>query len=152
MSPAVSPDTGYFYFEALDGCEIQLKAAQKFRPGGFPFDATGVAESPNGPLQTYVRALGLTIGKMKWEYKLIGAHMYGAGVLSTAGGLIFAGSPEGSFVALDAKTGKELWHFNTGNAIVASPMTYSFKGKQYVALAAGANVVAFGLLNATESR
>jgi alcohol dehydrogenase (cytochrome c) len=147
MSPAYSPNTGYFYFEALDGCEVQLKAAQKFRPGGFPFDATGVTESPSGPLQTYIRAIGLTTGKLKWEYKLIGARMYGAGVLSTAGGLIFAGSPEGGFLALDAKTGKELWHFNTGKIIKASPVTYSFKGEQYVAVAAGSNVVAFGLFN-----
>lgn len=149
MSPAYNPDTGYFYFEAVDGCDIELKATQEFRPGGFPYDATGVIESPDAPLQTYVRAIGLTTGKLQWEYKLIDARTYGAGVLSTAGGLIFAGSPEGSFLALDAKSGKELWHFNTGEMIKASPMTYSFKGQQYVAIAAGSNVVTFGLFNAS---
>jgi alcohol dehydrogenase (cytochrome c) len=100
-------------------------------------------------LQTYIRAIGLTNGKLQWEYKLIDARTYGAGVLSTAGGLIFAGSPEGSFLALDAKSGKELWYFNTGEMIKASPMTYSFKGQQYVTIAAGSNVVTFGLFNAS---
>jgi len=66
-------------------------------------------------------------------------------LLSTAGGLIFAGSDQGIFTALDAKNGKPLWHFNMGQAISASPMTYSIKGQQYIAVAAGTDVVAFGL-------
>jgi alcohol dehydrogenase (cytochrome c) len=148
MSPAYSPDTGYFYFEAVDGCAIQTKARQTFQPGGHPYDATGSSESPSGPLQTYIRALGVTTGKLQWEYKLTGARMYGAGLVSTAGGLIFAGSPEGSFLALDAKNGKELWHFNAGQTVKASPITYEVRGQQYVAVAAGSNVLAFGLFNA----
>jgi len=68
----------------------------------------------------------------------------GAG--STAGGLLFAGSDQGIFTALDATTGRPLWHFNTGQAITASPITYSFKGRQYVAVEAGSDVVAFGLV------
>jgi alcohol dehydrogenase (cytochrome c) len=66
-------------------------------------------------------------------------------LLSTAGGLIFAGCDQGIFTALDAKNGAPLWHFNVGQAISASPITYSFKGRQYVAVAAGSDVVAFGL-------
>ena len=85
----------------------------------------------------------LTTGKLKWEYKQIGSRRYGAGLLSTAGGLVFAGDDQGVFTALDAKTGKALWHFNTGQQITASPMAYSFKGKQYIAVAAGSNVVSF---------
>jgi alcohol dehydrogenase (cytochrome c) len=147
MSPAYSPDTGYFYFEAVDGCAIQIKAKQTFQPGGHPFHATGSIEGPSGPLQTYIRAVGVTTGKTQWEYKLTGARMYGAGLVSTAGGLIFGGSPEGSFLALDAATGKELWNFNTGATIKASPITYEVKGQQYIAIAAGSNVLAFGLFN-----
>jgi len=92
-----------------------------------------------------VRALDLTTGKVQWEYKQINSRRYGAGVLSTAGGLIFAGDDQGFLTALDAKEGKPLWHFNTGQQITASPMTYSIDGKQYVALTAGSNVVAFAL-------
>ena len=93
----------------------------------------------------HVRALELTTGKLKWDYKQTGSRSYGAGLLSTAGGLIFAGDDQGFFTALDATAGKPLWHFNTGQRISASPITYGFKGKQYIAVAAGSNVVAFGL-------
>ena len=147
MSPAYSPDTGFFYFAAIEGCGINTKSFETFRPGGFPFDATGYIESPDEPRQVYIRALDLTTGKLQWEFKQIGSSRYGAGVLSTAGGLIFAGSDQGIFTALDAKNGKPLWHFNTGEAISAQPMTYSFKGQQYVAIEAGSNVMAFGLFD-----
>ena len=92
-----------------------------------------------------MRALDLTTGKLKWEYKQVGSKRYGAGLLSTAGGLIFAGDDQGVLTALDAKTGKAVWHFNTGQAITASPMAYSYKGKEYIALTAGSNVLAFAL-------
>lgn len=148
MSPAYNPDTGWFYLGALEGCGISYKAADKFRPGGFPFAATGYVESPAEPWQMHVRALDLTTGKIQWDYKQIASRGYGAGLLSTAGGLLFAGDDQGSFTAHDARTGQALWHFNTGMKISASPITYSVRGKQYVALAAGSNVIAFGLYEA----
>ena len=145
MSPAYDPDTDYFYLEALEGCQLLFKATEKFRPGGFPFDATGAADTPKAPMQTYIRALDLTTGKLKWEHKLIGARDYGAGVLATAGGLLFAGSPQGSFMAFNAATGELLWHFITGQTVTASPITYTFNEKQYVSVAAGSDVLAFTL-------
>lgn len=145
MSPAYNPETGLFYFVAQEGCGINTKSRDTFRPGGFPYMATGYIESPEEPWQMYVRALEVATGKLRWEYKQVGSKRYGSGVLSTAGGLLFAGDDQGFLTALDAKTGKALWHFNTGQQISASPITYSFKGKQYVALAAGSNVVAFAL-------
>jgi alcohol dehydrogenase (cytochrome c) len=145
MSPAYNPDTGLFYLSALEGCGISYKAADKFRPGGFPFMATGYVESPEEPWQMHVRALDLLTGERKWDYKQISSRSYGAGLLSTAGGLIFAGDDQGIFTAHDARTGKPLWHFNTGQKIHASPMSYNFRGKQYIAVAAGSNIVAFGL-------
>ena len=50
---------------------------------------------------------------------------------------MFFGDDAGSLEAVDAQTGKPLWHFNTGQDMSASPMTYSVAGKQYVAIAAG---------------
>ncbi|MCW5979406.1 MAG: PQQ-dependent dehydrogenase, methanol/ethanol family [Bryobacteraceae bacterium] len=144
-SPAFNPDTGLFYVVATEGCGINYKARDTFRPGGFPFMATGYIEDPEEPWQMYVRALELTTGKLRWEYQQIGSKRYGAGLLSTAGGLLFAGDEQGALTALDAATGKPLWHFNTGQQITASPVSYEFKGKQYIALAAGSNVIAFGL-------
>jgi alcohol dehydrogenase (cytochrome c) len=66
-------------------------------------------------------------------------------VLSTAGGLLFTGDAEGNFIALDAVTGKSLWHFQMGGAVYASPMAFAVDGKQYVAITAGSSLYAFGL-------
>jgi alcohol dehydrogenase (cytochrome c) len=144
-SPAYNPDTGWFYVTVMEGCGINYKSRDTFRPGGVPYMATGYVEDPEAPWQTYVRALEATTGKLQWEYKQIGSKRYGAGLLSTAGGLIFAGDDQGVLTALDAKTGKALWHFNTGQQITASPIAYSFRGKQYIAISAGSNVLAFAL-------
>jgi alcohol dehydrogenase (cytochrome c) len=67
------------------------------------------------------------------------------GVLGTAGGLLFYSDPDGSFVAADAATGKPLWHFATNITMKASPMTFAIDGNQYVAIAAGSNILCFGL-------
>ena len=67
------------------------------------------------------------------------------GLLATAGGLVFFGEDSGAFAALDAKTGKLLWYFQTNQLWKASPMTYVVNGKQYVAVAAGSNIVSFAL-------
>ncbi len=145
MSPAYNPETNWFYVVAMEGCGINTKSADSFQPGGHPFMATGYIESPEEPWEMHVRALDLTTGKLQWDYPQIGSRSYGAGLLSTAGGLIFAGDDQGVLTALDARTGKALWHFNNGQRISASPITYSVEGRQYVALSAGSNVVAFGL-------
>ena len=56
------------------------------------------------------------------------------GVLSTAGDLVFTGTPEGFLKAFDAKTGKELWKFQTGSGVVGSPVTWEMDGEQYVSV------------------
>jgi len=147
MSPTYNPSTGWFYVVAQEGCGINTKSSDTFRPGGFPFMGTGYIESPEEPWQMYVRALDLTTGKLQWEYKQINSRRYGAGLLSTAGGLIFAGDDQGTVTALDARAGKPLWHFNTGQQIKSQPISYSIGGKQYIAISAGSNVVAFGLFD-----
>lgn len=147
MSPTFSPQENLFYVVAQEGCGISYKSKDTFRPGGFGYFATGYIESPADPWQMYVRALDPLTGKLRWEYRQIGSRRYGAGLLSTAGGIVFAGDDQGELTALDAKNGKALWHFNTGMRISASPMTYSVKGEQYVAISAGSNVVSFGLVN-----
>ena len=63
--------------------------------------------------------------------------LYTGGMLSTAGGLVFHGDLRGWFKALDARTGRALWQFNTGSGVSAAPMTYELGGKQYVAVVSG---------------
>ena len=68
-----------------------------------------------------------------------------AGMLATAGDLVFSGTVDGYFFALDAVSGEELWHVNVGSLVHAAPMSYAVDGKQYVTIAAGNVVFTFGL-------
>ena len=90
-----------------------------------------------------VRALDLTTGKQKWEFPLHSPPW--AGLLSTAGGLIFGGTVEGNFFALDAANGKLLWEFQTGGSINANPVAFTVDGQQRIAIATGNDLVVFGL-------
>ncbi len=65
--------------------------------------------------------------------------------MTTATGLVFFADNQGFFEAADAKTGKSLWHFNTGQSLHASPMSYAVGGKQYVAIASGSDLFSFRL-------
>jgi alcohol dehydrogenase (cytochrome c) len=58
---------------------------------------------------------------------------------------VFTGDSEGNFIALDAKTGKALWHFQMGGAVYAAPMAYAIDGKEYIAIAAGSGLFTFAL-------
>jgi glucose dehydrogenase len=102
---------------------------------------------PDQTGQRFLRALDIETGAIIWEVPQPGpakAKTW-SGVLATAGGLVFYGKPNGGFDAVDERTGKTLWRFPTNVAMKASPMTFSFKGKQYVAVAAGPNILCFGL-------
>jgi alcohol dehydrogenase (cytochrome c) len=145
-SPAFNPETKLFYVMAQEGCGVNYKA-QGTAPTGGVGSGTGYMASPaeQEQWQLYLRALDLTTGKLVWEKKQIGGKYYGPGLLSAAGGIIFAASLQGYLTAHDARTGKDLWHFNTGDIITASPMAYGFQGNEYIAIVSGSNVVAFGL-------
>jgi alcohol dehydrogenase (cytochrome c) len=84
-----------------------------------------------------VAAVDVDTGKVVWkhdtEQPLIG------GGLATAGGVYFYGEGNGSFVALETKTGKKLWSFNCGAGANAMPVSYTVEGKQYVAMGCGGN-------------
>ncbi len=135
-STAYNPMTKLFYVMAVEDCNIYRQSGDWFVPYSDP---------ANPPLKV-LRALDIETGKVVWEVPQEGApEINYSGVLSTAGGLIFYGESGGSFAAADAKTGKTLWHFNTGQVWKASPMTYTVKGKQYVAIAAGGHIMAFAL-------
>ena len=92
-----------------------------------------------------VAAVDGTTGKKIWDYQQISSFHYGPGVLSTGGGLVFAGEHKGQVSALDARTGKSLWHFNTGDLITSSPISYAVDGQQYIAISSGTNIFAFAL-------
>jgi alcohol dehydrogenase (cytochrome c) len=84
-------------------------------------------------------------GKIIWRYPQSGKGNSWAGTLTTAGKLVFFGNDTGALEAVEARTGRSLWQFTTGQNIHSSPMTYAVDGVQYVAIAAGGDVISFSL-------
>jgi glucose dehydrogenase len=68
-----------------------------------------------------------------------------AGVLGTAGGVLFYGDASGYLVAADERDGKTLWRIPLNATVKTSPMTYTVNGEQFVALAVGSNILSFAL-------
>ena len=121
----------------VEDCGLYRRAEQ----GGF-----GFLDNPKDPAMKYLRALNIQTGAIAWEVPQIGlAERNYSGVLATASGLVFYGESSGGFAAVDARTGATLWHFESGNTWKGSPMTYAVDGHQYVAIAAGANILSFAL-------
>ncbi len=135
MPMAYSKDTGLFYVPANDwGMDIwnepiAYKKGAAYLGAGFTIKP--IAEDHIGAL----RAMDPATGKIVWEYKNK-APLWG-GVLATRGNLVFTGTPEGYLKAFDAKTGAELWKFQTGSGVVGSPVTWEQDGEQYVAVMSG---------------
>jgi alcohol dehydrogenase (cytochrome c) len=107
------------------------------------FTGGGERGIPGDEAYGAIRALEPETGSLKWEFRLLTPPV--AGLLATAGGLVFGGANEGAFFALDALTGKPLWTFQTGGQIIANPVSYLSDGKQQIAIAAGHAIMAFGL-------
>ena len=82
-----------------------------------------------------LKAIDPVTQEIRWEYK--NAAPLWSGVMTTAGGLVFLGTPEGHLKALDDETGEVLWQFQTGSGIVGQPVTWEMDGEQYVAVASG---------------
>ena len=144
MSNAYNPGTGLFYVMALEKCSVYLKSPEEWQAGqSFYGGTTREVRGESG--RKSLRALDLQTGRIVWEYEQAGEADSWGGVLSTAGGLVFFGDDSGAFAAVDARTGKPLWHFHTNQIWKASPMTYMLDDKQYVAIAAGSNIIAFTL-------
>jgi alcohol dehydrogenase (cytochrome c) len=143
FSPTYDPQTKLFYVTAREQCDIFSTAPQPYEAGHAFY---GSAYFPNDDAQPFwgaLRAIDPATSQIKWELKHLSPSW--SGVLSTAGGLVFSGDADGNFMALDAASGKILWHFQCGASIYAAPMTYALNGKQYIAIAAGTALFAFGL-------
>ena len=99
------------------------------------------------PGKKYLRALDIETGKVVWEIPQTGPveGKRWAGVLATAGGILLYADPNGDLVAVDQRDGKRLWHIPTNQTIKTAPITYTAGGRQYIAIAAGSNILCFGL-------
>jgi glucose dehydrogenase len=143
-APAFHPETGMFYFMALENCHVFLRKPKEFRPGQ-TYYSTGIRHSEGDFGEKVLFAYKLDSDKPAWRYVQAGDGRSSGGVMAMAGGLVFFGDDSQSFEAVDTQTGKALWHFNTGQTIFASPMSYAVNSKQYVAIAVGSDVFSFAL-------
>jgi alcohol dehydrogenase (cytochrome c) len=146
FSPSYSETTHLFYVLVREQCQTYFSAAepQQFQPGK-EFYSTGVKHAAGEKSEKILMAFDVSSGTFLWKYPQIGSGHSMSGTMVTAGGLLFFGDDAQSFEAVDAQNGKPLWHFNTGQDMSASPMTYAVGGKQYVAVAAGSDVLSFAL-------
>ena len=142
FSPSYNPLTRVFYVAVREMGSYYYKGEADYKPGTF-FAGGGERTLPDDQLYGAIRALDASTGKQRWEFRLHSPPW--AGVLSTAGGLVFGGSDEGNFYALDALTGAPLWDFQTGGPMAANPIGFTIDGHQHVAMAAGHGVFVFGL-------
>ena len=135
MPMAYSQKTGNFYVPSNEwGMDIWNQPVE-YKKGaaylGAGFTIKPIFDDHIGSL----KAIDPLTGKVKWNYKNQ-SPLWG-GVLATAGGLVFAGTPEGKFLAFDDETGEILYKFNVGSGIVGSPVTWEQNGEQYVAIVSG---------------
>jgi alcohol dehydrogenase (cytochrome c) len=145
MSTAYHPGTGLFYLMALEKCNVFTKNGEWWKQGqSFMGGASKRVESDIP--RKYLRAIDPQTGKIVWQVEQHGPGETWGGVLATASGLLFYGDDDGSFRALEAKTGKPLWQTPLSARWHASPMTYVVEGQQYIAVAVNAGVVAFKLV------
>ena len=142
-SPAFSEQTGLFYVTAFDGEQEFFKRDEEYEEGERFTGGGGRYTQPMDAFHSAIRAIDPSTAEIAWEFPIMPRSS--AGISTTAGGLLLTGSADGYFFALDALTGKELWHISLGGRVHAAPMTFAVDGEQYITIAAGNVVYTFGL-------
>ena len=136
-----SPDTGYFYVPATVRTSAFTRYGNKY-VNGLRYTGGGQAAPIGSTMSGTFTAIDAKTNKIAWQHKTpyhrIGG---GGGSTVTAGGLVLRGEPDGNFLALDAKTGQELFRFQTGFGADAPPVVYEVDGEQFIAIATGGNQV-----------
>ena len=143
-APSYSELTHLFYFKVLEDCGTFFRKPQEFSEGR-TYYSTGVKHDPAEHPQKLLLAYDFNTETFAWKYPQVSTGFSSGGTMTTAGGVVFFADDAHYFEAVEAQTGKPLWHFNTGQSIDASPMSYAINGKQYVAIAAGSDIFSFAL-------
>ena len=142
-STTFSPRTELMYVVTYDGADTYYIGADDYVPGDLYVGGGAERYVPQETYASMIRALDPRTGETRWEYPLQPKTM--SGLLSTASDLIFGGSVDGHFYALDGVDGTELWRMNIGGQVKAAPITYEAGGAQLVSIAAGNTIFTFGL-------
>jgi len=133
-----NPETGSFYVSGT----IRTSAFSRYDTKwalGRRYDGGTQAAPIGSPMSGTFTAIGSNTNKIVWQHKTPYRVGQGGGSTTTAGGLVFRGEPDGNVLAIDAKTGQELWRFQAGFGADAPPAVYEVDGEQYVAIATGGN-------------
>jgi alcohol dehydrogenase (cytochrome c) len=133
---AFNPKTGLVYLNSWNYPRLMKYVDFKFELGKGSTGIESTMETPKGEPAGYHMAIEPLTGKVVWQVPLMDMAA-SAGMLATDGGLLFTGLLTGEVVALDQDSGKTLWQFKTGSSIVAPPITYTHKGRQYVTVLSG---------------
>ena len=142
-SPGYSPDTGLFYVTSFDGEQIFFKRDEDYEEGERYTGGGGRYDQPMDAFHSAIRAIDPVSAEIQWEFPIMPRSS--AGITTTAGGLVFTGSADGYFFALNAETGAELWNISLGRRVHAAPITYEVNGRQRVSIASGNVLYTFGL-------
>ena len=143
-SASWNPLTSLYYVQTNDKCGIFTRTDMEYQQG-HSFMGGSFGGDPADPGERVLRAFDIHTGKPVWQIPQVGDASTFGGVLSTAGGVVFYGADDYAFAAADAKTGKPLWSFQASQPPHASPMTYEFDHRQYISIAIGSDILAFGL-------
>jgi len=145
-SPSYNPATGLFYMQTNEKCSIYSLRQAEWEAGKAFLGGAEKTDAGTSP-QRILRALDLQTGATKWELpQQKGVADSWGGTIATSTGLVFFCDESGAFAAADAVNGKLLWSFQTNQNWKASPMAYQFDGKEYLGVAAGGTIMAFGLV------
>ena len=134
--PTFNPDTGLFYVNAARAYSVWYLYDVDPKPEGWGGTDRG------GWSESLLQAIDYKTGQIRWSHKWYG-NGGRSGLLSTGGGLLFAGDTSGNFVALNPETGAPLWHANLGQSVSNAPMTYELDHMQFVVAASGDTLYAF---------
>jgi len=134
---AFNPETGLLYANTMHNSRmikfvpVEYKVGQRY----VGLENLPAPREPGSPI-AHVDAVEPLTGKPRWRAPIMDIPHYSA-VLATAGGLLFTGKETGELIAIDIDTGKTVWQFQTGSGINAQPITYTYQGRQYVAVQSG---------------
>ena len=141
MAPSFDKSRGLLFVTARESCGIFYTWKEDYNAG----DSYRGGAVQRVSQSSVLRAIDVASGERRWDFPY--ASQSWAGVLSTASGLVFAGA-SGNFMAFDARTGKNLWHYQTGSALYAGAITYMVDGRQYVLVPSGTTLTAYALSGA----
>lgn len=140
--PSFHPQLEWMFVNARETCAVYVPQAPEYVAG--QQSTGGVVYIDRDNEFGALRALDIRTGELQWEFRYPTPNF--GGVMTTASGLVFAGDHEGNFIAFDARSGENLWHYQTGSRIWgAAAMTYMLDGRQYVLIPSGSILTAFAL-------